>query len=137
MGDGRTEVVFLWEARAMSEQYLLVSAGSVPAPNTFPYLGRLTYPSPVLLSRPVINVSRLHHIPKLLVTSAQPLYAAMPPARRTHRRNQQLPHQPRRHSQFRALLPTDRIHQARADLLQFGTQRPWYTPQTGSQGAGA
>jgi hypothetical protein len=31
MGDGRTEVVSLWEARAMSEQNLLVSAGSVPA----------------------------------------------------------------------------------------------------------
>jgi hypothetical protein len=33
MGDGRTEVVFLWEAQAMSEQNLLVSAGSVPASN--------------------------------------------------------------------------------------------------------
>jgi hypothetical protein len=33
MGGGRTEVVFLWEARAMSEQDLLVSAGSVPAGN--------------------------------------------------------------------------------------------------------
>jgi hypothetical protein len=33
MGDGRTEVVFLWEARAMSEQNLLVSAGNVPAPD--------------------------------------------------------------------------------------------------------
>jgi hypothetical protein len=33
MGDGRTEVVFLWEARAMSEQNLLVLAGSVPAGN--------------------------------------------------------------------------------------------------------
>jgi hypothetical protein len=31
MGDGRTEVVLLWETRAMSEQNLLVSAGSVPA----------------------------------------------------------------------------------------------------------
>jgi hypothetical protein len=30
MGDGRTEVVLLWEARAMSEQNLLVSAGSAP-----------------------------------------------------------------------------------------------------------
>jgi hypothetical protein len=41
MGDGRTEVVLLWETRAMSEQNLLVSAGSVPAgsapaPNKFP-----------------------------------------------------------------------------------------------------
>jgi hypothetical protein len=33
MGDGRTQVVFLWEARAMSEQNLLVSASSVPAGN--------------------------------------------------------------------------------------------------------
>jgi hypothetical protein len=33
MGDGRTEVEFLWEARAMSEQNLLVLAGSVPAGN--------------------------------------------------------------------------------------------------------
>jgi hypothetical protein len=33
MGDGRTEVVLLWETRAMSEQNLLVSAGSVPAGN--------------------------------------------------------------------------------------------------------
>jgi hypothetical protein len=31
MGDGQTEVVLLWETRAMSEQNLLVSAGSVPA----------------------------------------------------------------------------------------------------------
>jgi hypothetical protein len=31
MGDGRTEVVLLWETRAMCEQNLLVSAGSVPA----------------------------------------------------------------------------------------------------------
>jgi hypothetical protein len=30
MGDGRTEVVLLWGARAMSEQNLLVSAGSAP-----------------------------------------------------------------------------------------------------------
>jgi hypothetical protein len=40
MGDGRTCVVLLWEARAMSEQNLLVSAGSAPAgsapaPNSF------------------------------------------------------------------------------------------------------
>jgi hypothetical protein len=33
MGDGQTEVVLLWETRAMSEQNLLVSAGSVPAGN--------------------------------------------------------------------------------------------------------
>jgi hypothetical protein len=33
MGDGRTEVVLLWETRAMSEQNLLVLAGSVPAGN--------------------------------------------------------------------------------------------------------
>jgi hypothetical protein len=32
MGDGRTEVVLLWETRAMSVQNLLVSAGSVPVP---------------------------------------------------------------------------------------------------------
>jgi hypothetical protein len=31
MRDGRTEVVLLWETRAMSEQNLLVLAGSVPA----------------------------------------------------------------------------------------------------------
>jgi hypothetical protein len=31
MADGRTEVVLLWETRAMSEQNLLVSAGSAPA----------------------------------------------------------------------------------------------------------
>jgi hypothetical protein len=31
MGDVRTDVVLLWEARAMSEQNLLVSAGSAPA----------------------------------------------------------------------------------------------------------
>jgi hypothetical protein len=31
MGDGRTEVVLLCETRAMSEQILLVPAGSVPA----------------------------------------------------------------------------------------------------------
>jgi hypothetical protein len=36
MGDGRTVVVSLREARAMSEQNLLVSAGSAPAPNRFP-----------------------------------------------------------------------------------------------------
>jgi hypothetical protein len=36
MKDGRTEVVFLWEAQAMSEQNLLVLAGCVPAPNTPP-----------------------------------------------------------------------------------------------------
>jgi hypothetical protein len=44
MGDGRTEVVLLWETRAMSEQNLLVSAGSAPAgsapaPNSYdPFL---------------------------------------------------------------------------------------------------
>jgi hypothetical protein len=31
MGDGQTEVVLLWETRAMSEQNQLVLAGSVPA----------------------------------------------------------------------------------------------------------
>jgi hypothetical protein len=31
MGDGRTEVVLSWETGAISEQNLLVSAGSVPA----------------------------------------------------------------------------------------------------------
>jgi hypothetical protein len=31
MEDGRTDAVLLWEARAMSEQNLLVSAGSAPA----------------------------------------------------------------------------------------------------------
>jgi hypothetical protein len=31
MTDGGTEVVLLWETRAMSEQNLLVLAGSVPA----------------------------------------------------------------------------------------------------------
>jgi hypothetical protein len=44
MGDGRTVVVLPWEARAISEQNLLVSAGSVlagnvPAPNRFLMLG--------------------------------------------------------------------------------------------------
>jgi hypothetical protein len=38
MGDGRTDVVLLWETRAMSEQNLLVSAGSAPAPNRYKYL---------------------------------------------------------------------------------------------------
>jgi hypothetical protein len=33
MGNGRTEVVLLWETRAMNEQNLLVSAGNVPAGN--------------------------------------------------------------------------------------------------------
>jgi hypothetical protein len=33
MEDGQTDVVLLWEGRAMSEQNLLVSAGSAPAPN--------------------------------------------------------------------------------------------------------
>jgi hypothetical protein len=31
MEDGRIDFVLLWEARAMSEQNLLVSAGSAPA----------------------------------------------------------------------------------------------------------
>jgi hypothetical protein len=35
MGDGQTDVVLLCEARAMSEQNSLVSAGSAPAPNTY------------------------------------------------------------------------------------------------------
>jgi hypothetical protein len=41
MEDGQTDVVLLWEARAMSEQNVLVSArsapaSSTPAPNTPP-----------------------------------------------------------------------------------------------------
>jgi hypothetical protein len=46
MEDGRTDIVLLWESRAMSEQNVLVPAGSAPAGsapalNTYPSMRRV------------------------------------------------------------------------------------------------